>query len=253
MKFPLIALVATVAFSASGLAGSLIIRPDSVVQTQGGASGSTTTYRPEFTIDNSGLSVAVNSGMALEAALAVTHEVKVSSQGAGPQNWQTSSSSTADYFAPDSNLLPPILVYNLGAVVHGLEGLLLWNNGIGQTTLNQAAIKAIEVRFSLDGSTWSTSALPFAVAAPPSAGVASPTTELPSNLIFGETFSAQYIEIKITDNYFGEAGSAANTGQRVGMGELRFYAVPEPSGVALLAFAAGAAALPIFRRRRSPR
>ncbi len=251
MKLPLLSLVAAVALTTPGVASSLIIRPDSVVQTQGGIPSSTTSFKAEFTLDHSGLSAPVNTGMGLSAALAVTHIVQASSDGAGAQSWQTRLSSTEDYFDPNSEYLPPILVYDLGAITHGLEGLLIWNNGIAQTQVNQGSVKTVEVRFSLDGITYSSLPLTYTVPAPPAGSKASPAYELPAQLAFGAEYSARFVQLLVTDNYFGEPGSAAGTGNRVGMGELRLYAVPEPGSLAFAAGALLAFGLPIFRRRSS--
>lgn len=64
-------------------------------------------------------------------------------------------------------------------------------------------------------------------------------------LPLGGNFTANAVRMTITDNHFG-GGAAGGGGDRVGMGEIRFVAVPEPS-TALLG---GLALLALVRRKR---
>lgn len=61
-------------------------------------------------------------------------------------------------------------------------------------------------------------------------------------LPLGGTFDANFVRMTVTDNQFGGAPG----GDRLGMGEIRFIAVPEPS-TALLG---SLALLGLIRRKR---
>jgi hypothetical protein len=69
---------------------------------------------------------------------------------------------------------------------------------------------------------------------------------------FSEVVKAQYVEYTVLDTFFVAPGdgSGGNTpgGDRAGLGEIAFPAVPEPSSIMLLAVASAAGLLALRRR-----
>lgn len=191
------------------------------------------TSTPDQMVNNAGMNTAVNQGDSLASALAATH----SYSGAYGSSWVTNASG-GDYFVGG---VIPVLVFDLGADTT-ISDLLLWqyeNNGGGQPGNHT---KTIDVRFNTqaEGTTF--------------AGAADLTVNMLDVLSLGGTNSTQqfaagnvtarYVELTIVDNYETEYPTG---GDRVGLGEFRVHAVPEPSSVALL----GVAALGgMIRRRR---
>jgi hypothetical protein len=72
------------------------------------------------------------------------------------------------------------------------------------------------------------------------------------SFLFGETITARYVEMTLVDNHFVAPGDGSGGetpgGDRVGLGEVAFAVIPEPSTPFLAAFSFGFA---LLRRSRS--
>lgn len=191
------------------------------------------------TINNSAMSVAVNTGDSIPSALAATHAF----DGGFTESY-VSNASGADYFILNSGAS---IVYDLtGGGNTAVNAAIFWqyqnNGGTGTAIGNQA--KDVEIRVNTEaqgsavfgGSVFN--------------GILDNTIDTgepnPAQLVsFGSTVSGRYIEVTFTDNHVGSPGVTAG-GDRVGIGEVRF-AVPEPASIALL----GLGGLMMLRRRRA--
>jgi hypothetical protein len=150
--------------------------------------------------------------------------------------WVTNDPAPAggDFFA-DSGGATVVFDMSFGQL-HPFTDLVFWGYHFGSANGNEA--RAFQLEFSSNGG--GTFGAPVLVASPLSAfAVANPLT-----LSLGGTFNADFVRLTVLDNHFG--GSAAG-GDRVGLGEIRFIAVPEPA-TALLG---SLGLLGLLRRRRA--
>ncbi len=171
---------------------------------------------PDGMLDGSGLSAPLSArpGAPLSALLGVTHQFDLGYL----QSWVTNGVA-GDYYASKP---PPVLVFDLGAEVW-LSSLVFWqyqNDGGGFGRSGNAA-KTIRLRFSggaqgpvFSGPAWG------------SVGLANVHLHLrgvnsAQHVPLGAGVAARYVEMTVTDNYFGEPGIVAG-GDRVGLGEVRF-------------------------------
>lgn len=208
-----------------------------VVPTYDAAASTPNAFNPATELVNgSGLSSPVNGGDSLASAQAVTHLF----DGNFGESY-VSNDNGADYFIAGT---PPVIVFDLGADT-ALSDLIFWqyqnNGGNGSAIGNQAY--TIDVRFNTDAQGTS-----FAGAVDQTVTLLN-TTEtagVNSAQTFSTSGNARYIELTFTDNQIGQSGITAG-GDRVGLGEFRVNAVPEPSSAALLGL--GGLAL-ILRRRK---
>ena len=166
----------------------------------------------------------------------------------------------ADWFAASGTI--PTFVIDLGQEFP-VEAVHLWaysgSTGVAGTIQGNSA-RTVEFRFNTaaegDGSF-----LGPAVTVQANHG---PTSETPSGFILPRqdfavgNITAQFVEMRVTDNWFvapgdgssaDEHGHLSRGGDRVGLGEVRFSAVPEPSTCAL--FALGLVLLLVNRLRRN--
>lgn len=196
---------------------------------------------PQLT-DNSGLSANVSDGDTLASALPVTHVLN----GPGYQQSWVTTGATPDYFATNAS---PVFVWDVGAGAV-LGDMVLWvygNDGGGPKNRGNQA-KPLELRFNTeaDGSVEFAGTALILTTAP---DITATGTSLPQVFGLGGV-AARYVRMTVADNYLGTEPMTAG-GDRVGMGEIRFNstAVPEPSGMALLA----AGCLLTLGRRRTGR
>ncbi|MCA9167177.1 MAG: hypothetical protein KDB23_05895 [Planctomycetales bacterium] len=158
--------------------------------------------------------------------------------GAADGNWVTDACGfPCDYIETTG---APSLTFDLGADTD-LSEISVW----GYTTTNSNGVKDFNLTFGTDAGGM--------------AGIGSSITYNPSfsmelEDIARQSFSfdsvmARYVTLTATDNYFsppgdGSAGELAG-GDRVGLGEVAFAVVPEPSSLSLLVIGM----LPFLRRR----
>lgn len=170
-------------------------------------------------IDGSGLS---NTSPDISNILSVTHGTTGSTN-----SWVTNNpNGSGDFYA--NGTADPVLEFDLGNA-HLVSAMVAWNYSV----VGNAA-KTFDADFIIDG-----------VVVDMVTGLTFASSTNPANLIsFGGHFLADTIRITITDNYL-EAGAG---GDRVGLGEVRFVAIPEPGTLSLLALSAPFA---LRRKRRS--
>lgn len=155
---------------------------------------------------------------------------------AATENWVTEGSGT-DYFAAGT---PPVLVFDMGADVD-VQLLYLWaySQGTdfgGDRQGNSARSFSLRFATAADGTGGfgttvtlnpSFTALPaLPTVAPFNAGAVDQPVQV---FDLGTTVTARYVEMTLTDNFFGQPGNAG--GDRVGINELAFEVVP-PAGSA---------------------
>ena len=215
-----------------------------VIPTIADASGSNAFNPATTTVNGSGLSGTLANGDSLATALGLTHAFN----GDFAQSYVSNASGT-DYFAAGT---PPVIIYDLGSDV-SLANVILWqyqNNG-GPGTDNQGNhTRTLDLRIntaaqgfgSFSGTTTSITMLPVedndAIGGNDLGGVNSAQN-------FALTGTGRYVQVTFTDNYRNFQGITVG-GDRVGLGEIAFNAVPEPSA-ALLGLLG---AVGLFRRRR---
>jgi hypothetical protein len=168
----------------------------------------------------------------------------------------------ADWFAASGTI--PRFVIDLGQEFP-VEAVHLWpyagGTGVAGTIQGNSA-RTLEFRFN-------TSAEGDAVFAGPPVVVDlnhGPVSETPPGMILPRQdfavgpVTAQFVEMRITDNWFvapgdgsgaDEHGHLSRGGDRIGLGEVRFSAVPEPTTWAFFAASLAAMLAIKYRRRRS--
>jgi hypothetical protein len=197
-------------------------------------------------VNGSGLSSPVPAGVPLASALSVTHAF-------GPfgeqQSWTTTTTfpTTPDYFSVRP---APVFVWDLAADV-SLQDILLWqygNNGSGANRDGNATL-TFSLRFN-------TAAEGTSFSGPSDFSGTMTRVWATGGINALQLFpianvTARYVELTLTDNYFGQPGVIAG-GDRSGLGELRFngtpVAVPEPAS--LLLSGAGVVGAALRRRRK---
>ena len=206
-------------FVLAGTADAEIIVPTIVSESNTNPYSTSTTDK---LIDNSGMTPAVNAGDSLDAALAATH------MNTGvPQSWVTNAAAP-DYFAASA---APVIVWDLtGGGNAGVASIILWqyqNDGGGDNRVGNHA-RTIELRFN-------TEAEGSGVFSEPATTITmKPTLTGEQNTAQGFDLAGQtcrYIQMTFTDNHYGDPDGlgvhATIGGDRVGLGEVRFAAVPD--------------------------
>lgn len=191
-------------------------------------------------VNGVGLSSTVTTGMDTAAALAVTHAT------AGPiaDSYVTpGTGGGTDYFATGT---VPVLTFTLGGTFNDINSIVVWNyaqeSGPGVPARNSTRTFTLE--FFSDAAATVSLGTATGLTLSQSVGGA---PQVAQQVFFagGADFDGvQAIKMTLTDNYFGTGAGAG--GDRVGLAEVRFSQVPEPS-IALLG---GLGLLGLLRRRR---
>ncbi|MES2996084.1 MAG: PEP-CTERM sorting domain-containing protein [Verrucomicrobiota bacterium] len=193
-------------------------------------------------VNGIGLSASVTTGTDTATALAATH-----ANGTLSQAYVTNDPGAVDgdYYAQGG--APPVFTFTLGGTFNDVESILVWNYsqtaGGGVPSRNGA--RTFDLQFFSDaaattqvGATISGLTLAQSLTTP----------QIAQQVFFGAGVNfdgVQSARMTVTDNYFGMGGGAG--GDRVGLAEVRFSQVPEPSAALL----GGLGALALLRRRRA--
>ena len=151
------------------------------------------------------------------------------------QTWVTTDPGgyPSDYIATAG---APVLVIDLGSDLY-LTEISTW----GYTTSNDNGVSAFSLRFA----TSSEGTGNFGASIPGQGGFTAAKSDITRDSHLLLPVTARFVEFTATDNFFLAPGFSG--GDRIGLGEIAFEAVPEPS-TALLG---SAALLGLLRRRRS--
>jgi hypothetical protein len=166
--------------------------------------------------------------------------------------WYTiAPNASGDFFAAAT--ATPVLTFDLGAN-RSVNALALWNYNISGN-----GAKNFSVAYSTDNVNFSnignfTTAVPSVARLGEDANtkyvaVRSPIPE--EDFSFGSAVSARYFQVTFTDNWCGgtcQDSSACIGGDRVGIHEIQFNSVPEPSTVVL--FVTGLIGLSVYAWRK---
>lgn len=175
-----------------------------------------------------------NSGLSGVADFSNYTSITHIAAGAGTA-WTTNNPNGAgDYFQAGSEGTTAIVTFDLGGTF-GVTDLVYWGYHFGAPNGNE--VREFSLEFSSDGG--GTFGAPVVVSSPLSNYAFATAVTLP----LGGTYTADTVRATFTDNHFG---GTADGGDRLGLGEVKFVAIPEPS-TALLG---GVALLGLLRRRR---
>lgn len=143
---------------------------------------------------------------------------------ASTQSWVTTDNGS-DYFAAGT---APILRFTLSSAT-ALDAIYLWpyGGGTGSSTFQGNSAKTFNLTYRDAGLSSLGTVTGLTINPPFFPGSAAPRQTI---AISAPALTA-FVDMTITDNYFGEPGSAG--GDRVGLGQVAFNAVPEPTGLTL--------------------
>lgn len=169
--------------------------------------------------------------------------------GGDTHRWVTAAPGgfPSDYIAVAGT---PVLTFDMGANV-SLSEISVWT----YTTSNSNGIAQFSLRFATDAE--GTGGFGTSITFNPTYGGAPGAGAIPldditrNSFAFGQTVNARYVQFTALDNWFvapgnGNGGEVPG-GDRVGMGEVAFAAIPEPASALL----GGLALLGLARRRRA--
>jgi len=195
----------------------LIINPNTPTGNVGASAGSSFASL----VNNSGLSASVTTGMDTASALLIL-------QSAATADTYVTGATTGDYFVNGGTV--PVLTFNLGGTYNNINSIVIWNytlavNSVTEFSLSfySDAAATAQIGSALNGLT-----------------LAVDSTNAQQVVFAGgvDFDGVQSARLTLTDN---------NGGNRVGLGEVRFSQVPEPSTVTLLGLSFCMVGL--FRRR----
>ena len=205
-------------------------------------------------IDDINANTFLGGGATFEAnnLIGAAHASTLSDAPANSDNW-VSEANGGDYYAAGPN---NVFILDMGAD-SDLGSVHYWaysnGTGVGTNRQNNSA-QTFSLRFATNaegtgGFGTSITLNPVINVANSEPNVGGAGVDQPvQSFGFGQVVNARYVELTLTDNYFGAAGGLG--GDRVGFNEIAFdtVSVPEPSATALLGL--GGLAL-IMRRRKS--
>lgn len=160
--------------------------------------------------------------------------------GGAEGNWVTTACGfPCDYISTTGT---PTLLFDLGTD-QLLGEISVW----GYTSTNANGVSQFSLKFATSAE--GPGGLGTSIAYNPSFSM--DVADIPrQSKPFGQNVTARYVELTALDNYFTAPGDGSNGtlpgGDRVGLGEVAFAVVPEPSSLCLF----GLGLLPIVRRRR---
>ena len=174
---------------------------------------------PARMVDGSGLSDPAQA--AAGASLADLSGVKHAFGGGFLDSWVTNGTLQADYFATKP---APVLVFDLGADAW-LRNVVIWQyeNTGGGYALSGNAARVIEIRVATSAEGLSFSPAATATATLQNVDLDLGGTNTPQFFSLGAGVRARYVQLTVTDNFFGVSGILGG-GDRVGIGEVRFNA-----------------------------
>lgn len=189
-------------------------------------------------VNGTQLSALVATGSDTSAALLVTHV-----SGTVSSNYVTPSTAGGDYYNGGTI---PVLTFTLGSAYDHLESIVIWNYAIATSGIPaNNSLKSFNLEFFSDAAATVSLGSETGLTVLRSLGGSTTVDQVAQQIFFGSQYDGvQAIKMTLTDNYQGAAGGGG--GDRVGLGEVRFSQVPEPS-VAVLG---GVGLLSLWRRRR---
>ncbi|MCP4192349.1 MAG: PEP-CTERM sorting domain-containing protein [Planctomycetaceae bacterium] len=145
-------------------------------------------------------------------------------------NWVTADDAgfPSDYI---EQVGKPVIALDLGADV-ALGEISVW----GYSNSNANGVSEYSLKFATDAD--GPSGFGNSIAYNPTFTLNNDNENARQEAMFGEVVTARYVEFTTEDNFFvapgdGSAGGVAG-GDRVGLGEIAFSVVPEPSSILLL-------------------
>ncbi|MBI1925173.1 PEP-CTERM sorting domain-containing protein [Candidatus Poribacteria bacterium] len=230
MKHLVLCLAVLVGLGLHGTASATLITASVTSSTAG-----TDLFPASQISDGSGLSGDPNG----PGGASVTHI-----SGAG-STWVTTDPGgfPSDYFASGGPI--PVLTFDLGADTP-IDGFAFWNYAFNNNSAKNISLCFATAADGIGG---------FGTTIP-----ANPGFTLAFDVLAGDpqerqdfgfsAVTARYVEVTVPDNYFG-IFTGAPGGDRVGMGELQFNAVPEPSTLVLFGVAICGVLGYAYRRKKA--
>lgn len=144
---------------------------------------------------------------------------------ASVNSWVTTSPGS-DYFTSGA---APVLRFTLSSAT-ALDAIYVWPYGgaTGTSTFQGNSAKTFDLTFRDAGLISLGTATGLTINPPFFPGTAAPRQDI----AISAPSLTKFVDMTITDNYFGAAGSAG--GDRVGLGQVGFNAVPEPGSLMML-------------------
>ena len=157
---------------------------------------------------------------------------------ANTHTWVTDDSDDDDYF---DNGSPVVLTFDLGLDI-AINEISTWSySSVGGNRNNSVKDFSLQFATNAEGN----AAFGTSIGYNPNF-VANQDADLRHGHSFSEEVTARYVRMTITDNYYTSGGVG---GDRVGLYEVAFGVIPEPSSAMLLGLALAGISL---RRKKSP-
>lgn len=232
MKFQIATLMSVLAASSHA---ALVINPTGVTSSVAVNSGNDPSdLNAGTSLTNAAL---WDTGDTVDAtALAVTHTATFGS------NYLTTAPTVGDYFTSGSP--SPLLTFTLGSTFNDVDSIVLWNYTPGGGSGYNSGVQTFSLAFYDATNTIQIGSTLTGLSITRTASGSASTAQ---QIFFGSGVNFDgvgVVRMTVTDNYFGASGGTG--GDRVGLAEVRFTQVPEPSAALL----GGLGILGLLRRRR---